>query len=348
MTVSLCMIVKNEEHVLRRCLDSLKDLVDEIVIVDTGSTDSTKQIALLYTANVYDFEWTDDFSAARNYAFSKCTCDYIYSADADEYLDEDNQTQFKNLMSVIDPAVEIVQMHYYEPKISSVLNAQSELRPKLYKRLRTFRWVDPVHETVATEPLVFDSDIVVTHDPEKAHTSRDFAIFEKAYHENGSLSKKLYSMYARELYRNATPEELRRGAQIFQEVISEQNVDEDLLVKMLCVLAMDARKENNAQALLKYTSRLLAVPEPCSEACFELGEYFYNQGDYKEASLWYYNATEQQPALDIHAGTDLAYRALGMTYAHLSEQTDGETSDNYRALAEEYESKADSFELPKE
>ena len=76
ITISLCMIVKNEEAVLARCLESVKDVVDEIIIVDTGSTDKTKQIAYRYTQNVYDFEWIDDFSAARNYSFSKATKDY--------------------------------------------------------------------------------------------------------------------------------------------------------------------------------------------------------------------------------------------------------------------------------
>ncbi|MGN0242408.1 MAG: glycosyltransferase, partial [Candidatus Weimeria sp.] len=61
MTVSLCMIVKNEEKVLKRCLDSVADLCNEVVIVDTGSTDSTKSIAAKYTSHVYDFEWCDDF-----------------------------------------------------------------------------------------------------------------------------------------------------------------------------------------------------------------------------------------------------------------------------------------------
>lgn len=56
ITISLCMIVKNEENVLARCLESVKDIVDEIIIVDTGSTDKTKQIAYHYTKNVYDFE----------------------------------------------------------------------------------------------------------------------------------------------------------------------------------------------------------------------------------------------------------------------------------------------------
>ena len=71
ITISLCMIVKNEEKVLARCLDSLVSLVDEMVIVDTGSTDRTREIAAGYGARVYEFDWVDDFSAARNFAFSK-------------------------------------------------------------------------------------------------------------------------------------------------------------------------------------------------------------------------------------------------------------------------------------
>ena len=97
MRFSLCMIVKNEEAVLRECLDSIKELMDEIIIVDTGSTDGTKEIAAEYTPYVYDYQWTDDFAAARNFAFSKATGDYIYSADADEYLDEENRVKFKAL-----------------------------------------------------------------------------------------------------------------------------------------------------------------------------------------------------------------------------------------------------------
>ena len=62
MTISLCMIVKNEEKILRRCLDSLNGIYDEAIIVDTGSTDSTKAIAAEYTDKVYDFEWVYDFS----------------------------------------------------------------------------------------------------------------------------------------------------------------------------------------------------------------------------------------------------------------------------------------------
>ena len=107
--ISLCMIVKNEEKILTRCLDSVADLVDEIVIVDTGSTDATKKIAANYTDKIYDFTWVDDFSAARNFAFSKAEKDYIYTADADEVIDEENRKRFRELKEVLLPEIEIVQ-----------------------------------------------------------------------------------------------------------------------------------------------------------------------------------------------------------------------------------------------
>jgi Glycosyl transferase family 2. len=80
ITISLCMIVKNEELTLDRCLTSIKDAVDEIIIVDTGSTDLTKNIGKKYTDKIFDFKWIDDFSAARNFSFSKATMDYILMA----------------------------------------------------------------------------------------------------------------------------------------------------------------------------------------------------------------------------------------------------------------------------
>ena len=80
------MIVKNEEDVLIRCLESVKDIFDEIVIVDTGSTDNTKKHALQYTPFLYDFKWIDNFSAARDFSFSKCTKSFIFWLDADDVI----------------------------------------------------------------------------------------------------------------------------------------------------------------------------------------------------------------------------------------------------------------------
>ena len=174
-TISLCMIVKNEEKVLARCLDSVADLVDEIIIVDTGSSDATKEIASRYTDQVYDFAWQDDFAAARNFSFSKATKDYIYVPDADEVLDEENREAFRQLKQVLLPEVEIVQMLYHTvTEYNTVLNAEKEYRPKLFKRERSFTWIDPVHETVRLDPVVFVSDILFKHMAQNLNIKRDF------------------------------------------------------------------------------------------------------------------------------------------------------------------------------
>lgn len=96
LTVS--MIVKNEEKKLKKCLDSIKDAADEIVIVDTGSTDDTIKIAEEYKARIFHFGWQNDFSAARNYALSKSTCSWILYIDADEVLPSSSLQELKTLI----------------------------------------------------------------------------------------------------------------------------------------------------------------------------------------------------------------------------------------------------------
>jgi glycosyltransferase involved in cell wall biosynthesis len=97
------MITRDEEHFLARCLSSVQAIVDEIIVVDTGSVDRTREIAGLFTDRIYDFKWTDDFSAARNYSLSKATGDWIFSLDADECLSECDYKSFKSLIANIPP-----------------------------------------------------------------------------------------------------------------------------------------------------------------------------------------------------------------------------------------------------
>ncbi|WP_160398381.1 tetratricopeptide repeat-containing glycosyltransferase family 2 protein [Paenibacillus sp. MMS18-CY102] len=101
--ISLCMIVKNEEQVLNRCLDSVKSLVDEIIIVDTGSTDETKEIAQRYTNHVYDFKWINDFSAARNEALKHASGKWILILDADEYIQQGDYTELRKMLTNFSP-----------------------------------------------------------------------------------------------------------------------------------------------------------------------------------------------------------------------------------------------------
>lgn len=303
ITISLCMIVKNEEKILRRCLDSVADLVDEIIIVDTGSDDKTKSIAAEYTEQVYDFEWTDDFSAARNYAFSRAAKEYIYSADADEVLDEENRRRFRQLKETLLPEIEIVQMKYgNQLHFNTVYNYDEEYRPKLFKRLREFVWEAPVHETVRLTPTVYDSDIVIRHMPESSHSGRDLENFRRHCAEGYRLPKRLHTMYARELLLAGEKEDFDRAAEFFEASAADGSRDGEEIAEACCIAAHAARLAGDTVKFFKYTSKVIAE-EANSEICCELGHFYEAEADYEEAAVWYYNAVyETQPILNIRAG----------------------------------------------
>lgn len=304
--ISLCMIVKNEEKVLERCLKSIADLMDEIIIVDTGSTDRTKEIAKKYTDKIYDFEWIDDFSAARNFSFSKATKDYIYAADADEVLDEENREKFLGMKQVLLPEIDIVQMKYCNQLAQgTAYNFDEEYRPKLYKRLREFTWIEPVHEMVRLDPVVYDSDISIQHLPETLHSGRDFKVFQKHIRNGMHLSKRLHHMYAMELYISGSDEDVLEAEAYFAASASDPSRSMDEVKEAACIVTRAARLREDSHTILKMCLKDL-LSEGSSEMCYELGEYFFAKKDYEEAAMWYYNAMhETQSILNIHTSTDL-------------------------------------------
>ena len=299
MTISVCMIVKNEGTVLARCLEGLKDIADEIVIVDTGSTDDTKKVASAYTSLIYDFRWVDDFSAARNFAFSKCTCDYIYSADADEVLEPGEAQKFLKLKEALDGSVDIVQFYYANQlEYNTAYNYDRELRPKLYKRLRTFLWEGEVHEQVRLDPVIYDSDIEILHKPTSLHSGRDFAIFLKNLEKTGSLEPRLLDMYLRELAVSGEDSDFADALPYMKKAI-EQESDADRIRCELYAAMRGSRVLKDEDSFMKYALRSLALGKVCSECAFELGEYYRGCSDTDEATIWYYNAAkETEPLLD--------------------------------------------------
>jgi glycosyltransferase involved in cell wall biosynthesis len=121
-TVSLCMIVKNEEEQLAKCLGSVKPIVDEIIVVDTGSNDRTKDIARVFGAKVYDFEWTNDFSEARNFSILKASGEWIFVMDADEVISPLDYENFIRLVrkSTAKPAAYAFMTRNYTTDVNQV------------------------------------------------------------------------------------------------------------------------------------------------------------------------------------------------------------------------------------
>jgi len=319
------MIVKNEEKILERCLNSIADLVDEIIIADTGSTDATREIAGRYTEHVYDFAWKDDFSVARNFVFSRATMEYIYSADADEVLSQENRQRFQILKETLLPEIEIVQMKYSNQlRFGTVYNFDEEYRPKLFKRKRDFIWEDPIHEMVRLAPVIYDSDIVITHLPEENHAKRDLANFRRHCEEGYRLSKRLHGLYARELMLAGDEEDFLQAADFFFASAADANRDKEELAQACCVAAKAARLAKQTVTFFKYVSKVIAE-EACSEICCELGHFYEEAGDWEEAAVWYYNAVyETQPILSIRSAGEESLEGLIRCYEKMEcpEQAD--------------------------
>ncbi len=313
ISITVCMIVKNEEEILGRCLESLKGLWEELVIVDTGSTDRTKQVAGQYTNCIYDFAWTGSFSDARNFAFSKCTKDYIYSADADEVLDEENRKRFLILKQAMDTGVEIVQMRYgNQLENGTIYNFDEEYRPKLFKRLREFCWIYPIHETVRLDPIVFESDVVITHMPKEtaSHTARDLAAFEQVIRTDGGLDRRLHDLYAKELFVSGGDEDFLRAESYFAGRADDGKADPEGLLESCCVAARAARIRGDSETFYRMAMKGVAIGG-CSELCYELGEYYRAQGRTTDARRWYKTALQDTECImSLHYGKTLPEEAL--------------------------------------
>lgn len=172
-TISLCMIVKNEEEVLDRCLQSVKHIVDEIIIVDTGSTDDTKEIAKKFDAKIYDYEWCNDFSKASNYSFSLANKDYILWLDANDVIEEKEQLKLMELKESLSEEIDAVSMPYILSVSESGDVGYQIRRHRFTKRERQFKWEGKVHEVLLVSGNIFHSDVAIEHRKEKkTHRSK--------------------------------------------------------------------------------------------------------------------------------------------------------------------------------
>jgi tetratricopeptide (TPR) repeat protein len=166
--VSLCMIVRNEESNIAACLESVRDLMDEIVVVDTGSTDATKSIAARLGAKVFDFPWIDSFAAARNESLRHATREWLFWMDADDRLDEENRGKLRALCSQLPQAnVAYVMKCLCLPDMQSGTATVVD-HVRLFRNDARIRWKYRVHEQILmavreSGAEVRWSDVIVHH-----------------------------------------------------------------------------------------------------------------------------------------------------------------------------------------
>jgi len=163
LTISLCIICKDEAETLPRILKVADNYVDQIVIVDTGSIDNTKEIAKQFKAEVYDFEWCDDYSEARNFSFSKATSDYIFWLDGHDIIKPEFMEEAKNLLKS-EP--DSLLANYYTSFDNQGRPINTTYRIRFAKRSLDPHWAGIVHEAlVCSTNNSFTMENVVYHCP---------------------------------------------------------------------------------------------------------------------------------------------------------------------------------------
>lgn len=286
--ISLCMIVKDEESVLERCLNSVCKCVDEIIIADTGSKDKTKSIAEKFTRNVYDFEWINDFSAARNYAFSKATCEYIMWLDADDVISEENQQKLLKLKETLNENIGQVFMKYNIAFDEFSNPTFSYYRERLFKKMLNPVWCEPIHEYVVCPGEKFISDIEVNHKKEKtSDPKRNLKIFRQILKQQKALNPRMQYYYARELMYNGHIRQAITNYKKFLNMESGWSVNK---LETCFELANCYISQNNTKSAVLSLLESYVYDLPTAEIFCKLGEIFFGKNDYKKAIYWYNQA----------------------------------------------------------
>lgn len=287
ITISLCMIVKDEENTIDRCLQSIKGIPDEIIIVDTGSTDQTKNIAKTWTSNIFDFEWTYDFSAARNEAFSHASMDYIFWLDADDILTPENAKKLQELKNVLDPRIDAVSMKYHAAFDTQDNVISSTTRFRLFKTSKQYQWSGFVHEHIEVLPTdcILTSDIIVTHQTKnRKRSSRNLNLYERHLAKGKKLTPHDLFHYGRELLLH---QRYKEAICIFEEYLASPYVDDEIRIFVLNELASCYSFIQNTTKEQEMTihSFLYNIPQPIF--CCRMGEYFIRKQDIQTAIFWY-------------------------------------------------------------
>lgn len=298
---SLCMIVKNEEAVLGRCLDSVRDLMDEIIIVDTGSTDRTVTVAGWYTEKVFAYVWDEDFAAARNYSFAQATMPYVIWMDADELLaapEAEKLARLKQQLAHEQEGVEVICMgtRLY-PRLSQascdLVPFHSVRCPRVVRRGH-FRWQGRVHEEldIGASPAM-NTDIYIDHRPSAVHTERNLEILKRWIAEEGKAQGRLLFQYANECFDSR---DYQVAADSYEQLMREPSDCKEQRITVCLRLSECYRELGEAELRLNSLFRSFSFGLPQTDICCSIAGFFEERREWDIAIYWYLQAIARQSA----------------------------------------------------
>jgi glycosyltransferase involved in cell wall biosynthesis len=284
--VSLCIIARNEEHFLAECLQSVCDLVDEIIIVDSGSTDRTKEIAARFGAKVIDFTWVDSFAAARNESIKHATGDWIFWMDADERLDAANRPRLRELragLSTENVAYVMRQQSRLEGGPHAVVHVD---QVRLFPNLPGLAWRYRVHEQILLSLRAFgtqvqQTDIIIEHVGfaeaalQGAKVDRNLRLLELELAEHPDDTFVLYNLGAVAMTQGRTGEALG----YFEQCIDKAEPGDNLLPKVHALVTRCRQQEGRRDLALAHCRQARMAFPADPELLFWEAVLLHEEGD---------------------------------------------------------------------
>lgn len=281
------MIVMNEEEHLRDCLLSVRDIVDQIVVVDTGSTDGTIQIANEFNAEVYHFEWINDFSAARNFALRKSTCDWILYLDADERFSSKSKIELKS----ISRTNELLGVNCFVKSPDTETGRENVIRyPRLFRNSDKIRFSGSVHEQIieslqVNEYKVVNSSIEIIHlgydvskEKKKEKALRNLALLKKDHEKEPTL----YTTFQLAQTYNVL-EQYEESTLIFKEVACNKTAGKKFRLLSYYNIAVAELRSHDLDASLKNTIAGLKIDDEFPPLNYLLSKICLRNGDINQA-----------------------------------------------------------------
>ncbi len=289
-TVSVCMIVRDEELVLERCLKNVVRFADELIVVDTGSVDSTQRIAARYTDKLYSYPWQYDFSKARNYSYQFATMDYIMWLDADDDISEEDIRNIKMLKETMPEDTDVVFMSYGgDSSDEDIFSDAFLVRDRMIRRALHPTWVYPIHEVITLNPSwnsYMRSDIKIIHRKVKENSPRrNLSIFEKKMEEGFVLNDFNRGYYCREL----STEKMDEEAVAQFQIIWEHGMKDDIDYPLSCYITSMQRLKKYRELyelLLQYIQKF----GDTNIVCTILGDLCRRKEEWETSIDWYEKA----------------------------------------------------------
>lgn len=286
------MIVKNEEDVLSRALSSATTFCDEIVIVDTGSSDQTVKIAKDFTDNVCVSEFTD-FSCARNLSLSKASGDYLMWLDADDVVTPENAQKFKSLKENLRDE-DFVMCPYLTAFDEADNPVFSYYRERIFKNRKGYRFEGKVHEAVCPEGKIIFSDAAVQHRKTKpSQPLRNLLIYQRSLAQGEILSTRDLYYYANELYQNNMH---AQALAVYEEYRKRKNAFLPDLIQSFINSSNILLADNRYDDALREALRVLAYAAPTPAVLCQIGYVLQKQKKYDVSDYYYLAALTAKEA----------------------------------------------------